>query len=204
MCCTGAGEDYGIDHHENWLRFPYDSTVWRSHHLQPHPYNITVRAAVTRPGAACDTRSEASACSTWGRSGLRASASKRPSRCDRCCQLSGACLSVERGVFCCNRGWQDDPDFRQAQIFLKNILRVGRLPRPLPHRPCATSVLCVVRSSSDLAEISLRVSILAIPSSRPSLLCYRFAVRGWRGAAEPTHRPLMMRRARHLLATAPQ
>jgi hypothetical protein len=24
---TGAGEDNGIDHNQNWLRFPYDSTV---------------------------------------------------------------------------------------------------------------------------------------------------------------------------------
>jgi hypothetical protein len=35
---TGAGGDNGIDHHENWLRFPYDSTVLRSHDLHPHPY----------------------------------------------------------------------------------------------------------------------------------------------------------------------
>eukprot|EP01047_Picozoa_sp_COSAG01_P000526 COSAG01_NODE_10_length_42970_cov_93.010007_22_plen_178_part_00 len=36
---TGAGDDNGIDHnHKNWLRFPYDSTFWRSHYLHPHPY----------------------------------------------------------------------------------------------------------------------------------------------------------------------
>jgi hypothetical protein len=35
---TGAGEDNGIDHHQNWLRFPYDSTFLRSHYLHPHPY----------------------------------------------------------------------------------------------------------------------------------------------------------------------
>jgi hypothetical protein len=35
---TGAGEDHGIDHDKNWLRFPYDSTFLRSHYLHPHPY----------------------------------------------------------------------------------------------------------------------------------------------------------------------
>jgi hypothetical protein len=30
--------DNGIDHRKNWLRFPYDSTVWRSHYLHPHPH----------------------------------------------------------------------------------------------------------------------------------------------------------------------
>jgi hypothetical protein len=35
---TGAGGDHGIDHHKNWLRFPYDSTFLRSHYLHPHPY----------------------------------------------------------------------------------------------------------------------------------------------------------------------
>ena len=35
---TGAGEDNGIDHDKNWLRFPYDSTFLRSHYLHPHPY----------------------------------------------------------------------------------------------------------------------------------------------------------------------
>jgi hypothetical protein len=34
---TGAGEDHGIDHQQNWLRFPYDSTCWRAHDLHPHP-----------------------------------------------------------------------------------------------------------------------------------------------------------------------
>jgi hypothetical protein len=35
---TGAGGDNGVDHNNNWLRFPYDSTFLRSHDLQPHPY----------------------------------------------------------------------------------------------------------------------------------------------------------------------
>jgi hypothetical protein len=35
---TGAGGDIGIDHRNNWLRFPYDSTFLRSHYLHPHPY----------------------------------------------------------------------------------------------------------------------------------------------------------------------
>jgi hypothetical protein len=35
---TGAGEDNGIDHNKNWLRFTYDSKVLRSHYLHPHPY----------------------------------------------------------------------------------------------------------------------------------------------------------------------
>eukprot|EP01047_Picozoa_sp_COSAG01_P035399 COSAG01_NODE_2713_length_7209_cov_5.300844_1_plen_399_part_00 len=35
---TGAGEDSGIDHNKNLLRFPYDSTFLRSHYLHPHPY----------------------------------------------------------------------------------------------------------------------------------------------------------------------
>jgi hypothetical protein len=35
---TGAGEDNGIDHDRNQLRFPYDSTGLRSHDLHPHPY----------------------------------------------------------------------------------------------------------------------------------------------------------------------
>jgi hypothetical protein len=36
---TGAGEeeDNGMAHDEHWLRFPYDSTVLRSHHLHPRP-----------------------------------------------------------------------------------------------------------------------------------------------------------------------
>jgi hypothetical protein len=34
--CTG--EYHGIEHNKNWLRFPYDSTFWRSHYLHPHPY----------------------------------------------------------------------------------------------------------------------------------------------------------------------
>eukprot|EP01047_Picozoa_sp_COSAG01_P014380 COSAG01_NODE_698_length_14177_cov_13.550039_12_plen_215_part_00 len=33
----GAGGDDGIDHNKNWLRFPYDSTFWRSPYLPPHP-----------------------------------------------------------------------------------------------------------------------------------------------------------------------
>jgi hypothetical protein len=36
---TGAGEDHGIDHNKNLLRFPYDSTFLRSHYLHPHPYH---------------------------------------------------------------------------------------------------------------------------------------------------------------------
>eukprot|EP01047_Picozoa_sp_COSAG01_P005400 COSAG01_NODE_184_length_22692_cov_155.762758_6_plen_154_part_00 len=36
---TGAGEDNGIDHSKNRLRFPYDSTFLRSHYLRPHPYH---------------------------------------------------------------------------------------------------------------------------------------------------------------------
>jgi len=32
---TGVGEDNGIDHNQNWLRFPYDSTFLRSHYLSP-------------------------------------------------------------------------------------------------------------------------------------------------------------------------
>jgi hypothetical protein len=35
---TGAGEDNGIDHSKNWLRFPYDSELFRSHYLHLHPY----------------------------------------------------------------------------------------------------------------------------------------------------------------------
>jgi hypothetical protein len=34
---TGAGEDNGIDHDKNLLRFPCDSTFLRSHYLHPHP-----------------------------------------------------------------------------------------------------------------------------------------------------------------------
>jgi hypothetical protein len=38
---TGAGGgDHGIDHNKNWLRFPYVSTFWRSHHLPPQPYLV--------------------------------------------------------------------------------------------------------------------------------------------------------------------
>jgi hypothetical protein len=36
---TGAGEDNGIDHHENGLRFPYVFIFYRSHYLRPHPYS---------------------------------------------------------------------------------------------------------------------------------------------------------------------
>eukprot|EP01047_Picozoa_sp_COSAG01_P016156 COSAG01_NODE_821_length_13328_cov_2.385441_6_plen_290_part_00 len=39
-----AGEDSGIDHHTNWLRFPYDSTFLRSHYLHPHPPFLNSRA----------------------------------------------------------------------------------------------------------------------------------------------------------------
>jgi hypothetical protein len=28
---------YGIDHHKDPLRFPYDFTFYRSHDLHPHP-----------------------------------------------------------------------------------------------------------------------------------------------------------------------
>jgi hypothetical protein len=28
LICTGAGEDHGIDHNKNWLRFPYVSTIF--------------------------------------------------------------------------------------------------------------------------------------------------------------------------------
>jgi hypothetical protein len=44
---TGAGEDNGIDHKKNWLRFPYDSTVLRSHDLHPHPYSYLACARAT-------------------------------------------------------------------------------------------------------------------------------------------------------------
>jgi hypothetical protein len=37
---TGAGGDNGTDHNQNWLRFPYVSTFWRSHHLPPQPYLV--------------------------------------------------------------------------------------------------------------------------------------------------------------------
>jgi hypothetical protein len=42
---TGAGEDHGIDHNENWLRFPYDSTFLRPHYLPPHPHPYTEAGA---------------------------------------------------------------------------------------------------------------------------------------------------------------
>jgi hypothetical protein len=36
---SNTGGDNGIDHNKNWLRFPYLSTFWRSHHhLHPHPH----------------------------------------------------------------------------------------------------------------------------------------------------------------------
>jgi hypothetical protein len=35
---AAAGEDHGIDHHKNWLRFPYVFIFSRSHDLHPHPY----------------------------------------------------------------------------------------------------------------------------------------------------------------------
>jgi hypothetical protein len=34
---TGAGEDNGIDHDKNPLRFPYVTEFSRSHDLHPHP-----------------------------------------------------------------------------------------------------------------------------------------------------------------------
>ena len=34
---TGAGEDHGIAHDKNWLRFPYDSTLMRCHYHHPRP-----------------------------------------------------------------------------------------------------------------------------------------------------------------------
>jgi hypothetical protein len=45
---TGARGDNGIDHNMNWLRFPYDSTFWRSHHLPPHPYHGNISRAALR------------------------------------------------------------------------------------------------------------------------------------------------------------
>jgi hypothetical protein len=44
MIHTGAGEDNGVDHNNNGLRFPYDSTFLRSQYLHPHPY-ISATAA---------------------------------------------------------------------------------------------------------------------------------------------------------------
>jgi hypothetical protein len=41
LLATGAGGDHGIDYTQNWLRFPYDSTFLRSHHLHLHPYMLT-------------------------------------------------------------------------------------------------------------------------------------------------------------------
>jgi hypothetical protein len=35
---TGAGEDNGIGHDKNCLRFTYDSTFLRSQYLHPHPF----------------------------------------------------------------------------------------------------------------------------------------------------------------------
>jgi hypothetical protein len=40
-CTTGAGEDNGIDHNKNWLRFPCVFILSRSDYLHPHPYEDT-------------------------------------------------------------------------------------------------------------------------------------------------------------------
>eukprot|EP01047_Picozoa_sp_COSAG01_P019445 COSAG01_NODE_1079_length_11822_cov_4.368762_13_plen_119_part_00 len=37
VLCTGAGEDNGIDHRKNWLRFPYDSTLFATPLSPPAP-----------------------------------------------------------------------------------------------------------------------------------------------------------------------
>jgi hypothetical protein len=40
---TGAGEDNGVDHNQNWLRFPYVFIFSRSHYLPAHPYECYTR-----------------------------------------------------------------------------------------------------------------------------------------------------------------
>jgi hypothetical protein len=57
-CPAGAGEDHGIDHDKNWLRFPYDSTVVRSHYLHPHPHVISARVTHGRPAGCGVGRAE--------------------------------------------------------------------------------------------------------------------------------------------------
>jgi hypothetical protein len=47
---TGAGGDHGIDHHKNWLSFPYDSTVLR---LLPSLGMCGARVGVPSLGYGC-------------------------------------------------------------------------------------------------------------------------------------------------------
>jgi hypothetical protein len=48
----GCGGDHGIDHHKNWLRFPYVSIILRSPYLPLHPYS-NVRACTKRQATSC-------------------------------------------------------------------------------------------------------------------------------------------------------
>jgi hypothetical protein len=46
---TDAGNHQGIDHNDNWLRFPYDCTFWRSHDLRCYTHLRGGQQAARRP-----------------------------------------------------------------------------------------------------------------------------------------------------------
>eukprot|EP01047_Picozoa_sp_COSAG01_P067274 COSAG01_NODE_9465_length_2437_cov_17.224027_3_plen_358_part_00 len=62
---TGAGEDHGIDHNNNWLRFPYVFIFSRSHSLHPHPY-VHRRRGRPPPAPAQPPEPGAGSCSCGG------------------------------------------------------------------------------------------------------------------------------------------
>jgi hypothetical protein len=53
-CTTGADDGRSIAA-QSWLSFPYDSTLWRSHYLHPHPY-ILIRTESEMDGDVCGSQ----------------------------------------------------------------------------------------------------------------------------------------------------
>jgi hypothetical protein len=91
---TGAGEDHGIGHDQNWLRFPYDSTFLRSHYLHPHPYRPAPAPAHRRRSASSLPRRQAAADRAAGEAA-------HPGRHHRCLHhVAGAVQLGDRAARC--------------------------------------------------------------------------------------------------------
>jgi hypothetical protein len=53
---AGVGGDHGIEHTQNWLRFPYVSIFYRPHNLHPRPQPPSQWRQRSRPfGVTCQT-----------------------------------------------------------------------------------------------------------------------------------------------------
>jgi hypothetical protein len=175
---TGAGEDNGIDHSKNRLRFPYGFMFSRSHDLPPHPYTPP---ACGRTCTAASRRSRRWTCA-WS-----ASCAVRNGWGGACwCQLGGlvsvgragvswACwcqLGVAGGrqlgtATACAHPWPA-PAARAAGL-------AGSRRSGAPALPCAGGVGRVgagedngIVHDEELTEIPLRVHIFVIPSSPPA------------------------------------